>query len=225
MKIFYLTLLIFGIQYNLFPQTDSTSNKIKYNSEFRFTEGFYLNFDQVKNNNPVPKSRVISTFDYDDPDFFDKILSKNKIYYFDNIGNKKELASASLWGYSRNGGIFIKIEDGFYRITLIGSICHFVATHTTYSNAYASPYYYNPYIDPYMAGTAGNPNTEMKQYILDFSTGRVMDYSVEGIEVLLMADPELHDEYMLLGKKKKKQLMFVYIRKFNERNPLYFPKI
>jgi hypothetical protein len=175
----------------------------------------------VKSNSPIPKSRIISTIDYDDPDFFDKVLTKNKIFYFDNIGNKNELASGNIWGYSRNGGIFIKIEDGFYRITLIGSICHFVATHTTYSSAY-SPYYYNPY-DPFMTSPA-NSNTEMKQYILDFATGRVLDYSLEGIEVLLMGDPGLHDEYMMLNKKKKKQMMFVYIRKFNERNPLYFPK-
>jgi hypothetical protein len=223
MKNFCMILLLIGNQFIVFPQVDSTNKLIKYHSEFKFIEGFYLNFDQVKNNNPIPKSRIISTTDYDDPDFFDKVLSKDKIYYFDNIGNKNELAMANIWGYSRNGALFIKIEDGFFRITLIGSICHFVATHTTYSNAYASPYYYNPY-DPFMNGTSANSNTEMKQYILDFATGRVLDYSVQGMEVLLMGDPGLHDEYMLLSKKKKKQMMFVYIRKFNERNPLYFPK-
>jgi hypothetical protein len=223
MKIFYLIILIIGVQLSLFSQTDSTKSLIKYNSEFRFTEGFYLNFDQVKNNDPVPKSRIISTINYDDPDFFDKILSKSKIYYYDNVGNKNELSSGTIWGYSRNGGLFIKIEDGFYRITLIGSICHFVATHTSYISSSTSPYYYNPYMDPYMSGSS-YPNTEMRQYMLDFATGRVLDYTVDGVEVLLMGDPTLHEEYMALGNKKKKQLMFVYIRKFNERNPLYFPK-
>ena len=156
--------------------------------------------------------------------FLIKVLTKNKIYYFDNIGNKNELSSKNIWGYSRNGAIYIKIEDGYYRITLIGSICHFVATHTSYPNAYGSPYYYNPYLDPYMSGASSYPNTEMRQYIMDFATGRVLEYSVEGIEILLMSDTELYDEYMALSKKKKKQLIFVYIRKFNERNPLYFPK-
>jgi hypothetical protein len=222
MKIFNLTLLLIVIQYNLFSQVDSTKNRIKYNTGFKFTEGFYLNFEQVKNNIPIPKSRIISTFDYDDPDFFDKVLTKNKIYYFDNIGNKNELNSANIWGYSRNGALFIKMEDGFYRITLIGSICHFVATHTTYANAYGSPNYYNPYMDPYMNGSS-YPNTEMRQYILDFATGRVLDYNIEGMEVVLMSDAVLHDEYMALSKRKKKQMMFVYIRKFNEKNPLYFP--
>jgi hypothetical protein len=50
-----------------------------------------------------------------------------------------------------------------------------------------------------------------------------MDYDEKSIEVLLMKDPELHDEYVALKRKKKKQYKFLYIRKFNERNSLYFP--
>jgi hypothetical protein len=57
---------------------------------------------------------------------------------------------------------------------------------------------------------------------MDFSTGKVMEYDVAGVEVLLMKDPELYDEFVSLRKKKKKQLKFMYIRKFNEKNPLYF---
>jgi hypothetical protein len=39
-----------------------------------------------------------------------------------------------------------------------------------------------------------------------------------------MKDPELHDEFAQLSKKKRRQLKFMYLRKFNERNPLYIPK-
>jgi hypothetical protein len=65
----------------------------------------------------------------------------------------------------------------------------------------------------------------MKQYLLDFKTGNILDYSEESVELLLMADPVLHDEFASLSKKKQKQLKFLYIRKFNEKNPLYFPEI
>jgi hypothetical protein len=64
----------------------------------------------------------------------------------------------------------------------------------------------------------------MRQFLLDFSTGKIFDYSIGGMEVLLMSDPELHDEFTQLKKKKKKQSLFLYLRKYNERNPLYFPK-
>ena len=53
----------------------------------------------------------------------------------------------------------------------------------------------------------------------------VYDYDVEALEMLLMKDPILHDEFAQLSKKKKRQLKFLYLRKFNERNPLYIPKI
>jgi len=64
----------------------------------------------------------------------------------------------------------------------------------------------------------------MKQFIMDFETGKVLDYNVQNMEIVLMRDPELYDEYMGLRSRKKKQLKFLYIRKFNERNPVYFPK-
>ncbi len=64
----------------------------------------------------------------------------------------------------------------------------------------------------------------MRQYLIDFETGKLYDYKRESLEVLLMKDPELHDEYQSLRRRKKKQLKFMYIRKFNERNPIYFPE-
>jgi hypothetical protein len=223
MKILKGVALLFYFINSIFSQVDS-NNLVKYTPDFKFTEGIYLSFEQVRSNSPIPKSRIISICEYDDPDFFIKVLSKNKVFYYDNIGNRNEFLSDKVWGYSRNGFLYIRIEEEFYRITLIGSICHFVANHTTYSNYYNNPYYYNSYMDPSRFASSSYPSTELRQYILDFSSGRVFDYSIDGIELILMQDPLLHDEFMALSKKKKKQLKFVYIRKFNEKNPLYFPK-
>ena len=79
-------------------------------------------------------------------------------------------------------------------------------------------------MDPYRTYPATYQNTEMRQYLLDFTTGNVLDYTDSSLEAILMQDPELHDEYMGLRKKKRKQMRFIYIRKFNERHPLYFPQ-
>ena len=151
------------------------------------------------------------------------MLEKDKIYYYDQIGNRQELKTKDIWGYSRNGFIYIKMEDGYFRITLIGAICHFVASQTTYNNAYNSPYYYS-YSDIYHTYPSTYQTTEMRQYLLNFLTGTVLDYDENSLEAILMQDPELHDEYMALSKKKRKQMRFIYIRKFNERHPLYFPQ-
>jgi len=65
---------------------------------------------------------------------------------------------------------------------------------------------------------------EMRQYILDFDTGKIYQYNVQSFEVLLMRDIKLFDEFNQLKRRKKKKMLFFYIRKFNERNPLYLSK-
>jgi len=64
---------------------------------------------------------------------------------------------------------------------------------------------------------------ELKQYLIDFESGKILEYDIDNAELLLMKDSELYEEYMQLSHKKKKELMFVYIRKYNEKNPLYIP--
>jgi hypothetical protein len=213
-----------------YSQQDS-SGKVKYIPGFKFEEGIFLNFDQVRQNKPVPKSRIITAVPYDDPDFYERVLQEKKIQVFDNIGSKQEINSKNIWGFTRNGVLYINLNEGYFRITIIGSICHFVASLTTYNNNnypynnYGYPYYgypYNPY-SPYYSPYSNTSNTEMRQYLLDFKTGNVLDYDEESVEMLLMTDPELHDEFSSLSNKKQKQMKFMYIRKFNERNPLYFP--
>jgi hypothetical protein len=212
----------------LSAQRDSLGG-IKYTPDFNFNEGLFLNFEQVKYNNPVPKSRLVYSVAYDDPDFYEKLMGNKKIYFFNDLGVKEEITTKNIWGYSRNGVLYIGINDGYYRITIVGSICHFVANLTTYNPNYGNPYsypyygYYN-YYNPYGMAPSTYASSEMHQYLLDFNTGRILDYNVESIEVLLMADPELHDEFARLSHKKQKQLKFLYIRKFNEKHPLYFPK-
>ena len=215
---------------------------VKYTPDFRFKDGIYLNFDQVKLNNPIPKAKLLTSVDYNDREFFKKIFEMDKVYFYDNLGVRQEIPKNSIWGYSRNGVLNIQIQENFNRITFVGSICHFVADITTYdSRYYNSPYgYYDPYYSPYGYGNYYNPynsyyspyspyrqsnmaRTELKQYVIDFEGGKVLEFDVQNTELLLMKDNELYEEFVQLSRKKKKELMFVYIRKFNEKNPLYIP--
>ena len=210
--------LLFPVLY-LYGQVPGP-NMVKYTPDFVFNEGFYTGFEQVRVNSPIPPARLITDFDYTDSDFFNKVLDGKKISYFDQFGIRQEVAVNKLWGISKNGAMYIRIGQVFNRVTFIGSICHFVATITTYNTRYYDPYYYNPYsYYRYMYSPPTYATSEMKQFLIDFETGEVLDYTVESVDVLLMKDPELHDEFAALRKKKRKQLKFMYIRKFNERNP------
>jgi hypothetical protein len=200
----------------------NSDSLVKYTVEFKFTDGIFPDFESVKHNNPIPKSRIISELNYDDNDFFNNLLIQKQVRYFDMLGNSLELPTKTIWGYAQNGFIYIKIDDGFNRITLVGSICHVVAYHTYESYNNYSPYTnygYNSYYPNQSTST-----TEMRQYLFDFQNGRIVPYDSDGLEVLLMADPTLYDEYMQLSSKKKEQMRFIYVRKFNDRNPLYLIK-
>jgi len=205
---------------------------VKYTPDFRFKDGIYLSFDQVKMNNPIPKAKLLTSIDYNDREFFKKIMEMDKIYFYDNIGVRQEVGKNAIWGYSRNGVLAIQIQGNFNRITFVGSICHFVADVTTYDSRYSNyPYgYYDPYYSPYGYNRYYSPyrqstmtRTELKQYIIDFESGKTLEFNIQNTALLLMKDDNLYEEYVQLSRKKKKELMFVYIRKFNEKHPLYLP--
>jgi hypothetical protein len=215
---------------------------VKYTPDFRFKDGIYLNFDQVRLNNPIPKAKLLTSTDYNDREFFKKLLESDKIYFYDGMGVRQEVGTNTIWGYARNGVIYVQIQENFNRITFVGSICHFVADITTidsrYYNSpyggydpysYYSPYgysnYYYPYSSYYSPYSRSNmTRNELKQYLIDFETGKTLEFNMESAELLIMKDAQLYEEYVQLPRKKKKELMFVYVRKFNERNPLYIPE-
>jgi hypothetical protein len=217
---------------------DSAKNMVRYTPAFKFKDGFYLNFEQFKQNKPIPKSRILTSIDYNSNTFFDDITEREKFTFFDDLGNSKEVPVRNIWGYCKNGVPYIGIGGGFSRITIVGSICHFVATITSYSNynrypyGYGSPYgygypyggYYSPYGYGYPYYSPNSRTSELRQFVLDFSSGKVYEYDNKNVATLMMGDPALHDEYAALRKKKKTQLRFMYIRKFNESHPLYIPK-
>lgn len=215
-----------------------SARMVKYTPEFKFRDGIYLNFDQVKLNSPIPKAKLLTSIDYNDREFFNKVLEGEKIYFYDNIGVRQEIEKGNIWGYSRNGVLYIQVQDNFNRITFIGNICHFVADITTFDSRSYNPYgYYDPYYSPYSYSSYYNPynpyyspyrqsnlsRSELKQYLIDFESGKIVEFDVENTELLLMKDSQLYDEYVQLSRKKKKELMFVYIRRFDEKNPLFLP--
>lgn len=218
MKLYITLLFIFEFIF-AYSQVDSNSVQlIQYTKEYRFSEGIYLDFTQVLNNSPIEKSKIISKYDSNEFDFFENVLSEENITIYDDFGYETQYLTENIWGYCNNGAIFIQKNESFCRIGIIGSLCHFVAYETVYDNIYPYSYGYDTY-SHYPSTT-----TEMRQYLLNFKTGEIYDYTVKGVEIALMQDPELYDEFNNLKNRKKKKLMFMYIRKFNERNPLMVPE-
>lgn len=203
---------------------DTHEGMVKYTPDFRFHEGIYANFYMVKNNFPISKSRIVTNLGMNDRDFYENLTKNKLIVFYDDYGVQQELKSANIWGYARNGVLYANLGNGFHRISFVGNICHFVATITTYNQGYYDPYSSQGYYNRYNRSSSNNySNTEIRQYLIDFKTGKLYEFEVASVEILLMKDPVLYDEYAALRRKKKKQFKFVYIRKYNEAHPLYFP--
>jgi hypothetical protein len=223
MKAFGLVFVFMLFSFSSWSQVDSVK-LVVYDSDFRFSEGIYISFDQVKKNKPLPKLRFIASIDYEDPDFYENLLSKAEISYYDDLGMKQTIMVKKIWGYGKNGNLYVRMYDSFNKVSYIGSICHFLATINIVYQPMYDPYNYNPYYYyPGWNSSVSVSKTEIRQFIIDFTSGKILDFDEKNIEILLMRDTTLYDEYMGISKKKKQQLKFYYIRKFNERNPLTIP--
>lgn len=236
--------LFISVLLSVFALVMSAQELVPYTTDFKFTEGIYLNFEQVKENNPIPKAKLLSSTDYNDKDFFKNLFESGKVYFYDNIGVRQEIEVSSIWGYARNGVLYIQIQGNFNRITYIGSICHFVADITTYDSRYYSPYsgyspyYYSPYsygyypygsyYSPYGSyspyGTTSMAKSEVRQFMINFESGETMEFTLDNTKLILMQDPELYEQFVKEKKSKQKDLMFVYLRKFNDKHPLMLPE-
>ncbi len=211
-------------------QEETPEGMVRYTTGYEFAEGIYPNFEMVIAANPMPAARVVTDVDLFDREFYEKITSEKEIVIYDNNGVKMEINTSKIWGYGRNGALYINVGSAFHRISMVGNISHFVASVTTYNPNYYDPYHYNPYYsNSYNSGRYNSPNssyssTDLRQYLLDFQTGEVLEYDSEAVEVMLMKDPELADEYLSLKNRKRNQMKFVFIRRYNEKHPLYFPE-
>ena len=191
---------------------------VQYTKDFEFRNGIYLSFLDFKNNNPIPSSKIVSDYNKNSHEFFDKVLSKNTFTCVDGFGKEQTLNTNEMWGYCQSGLIYIHHGTDFNRVTIIGSICHFVAT-VPMKVGISDPFYYD---QPF--GTPQQYIYVSEQFILDFESGKVLSFNVDNMEGILQRDETLYKEFTALKKKKKRDMIFVYLRKYNEKHPIYFPE-
>lgn len=212
---YYLIFFILIVNVTISAQPDSIKY-VKYNENYKFPEGLYINFNDVIENNPVSPEKINTTISKDDFDFYKNILQNKSISYFDKNGLSKTINTKKIWGYSKNGVLYVNYNDKFNRIPVVGKLAHFVSEVTVIMEDMNNSYYYrhSPLTNSYRS-------KELRQYIIDFRTGNIYPYHYKNVEELIKQDEELYNEFSKLRKRKKRKLKFLYLRKFNERNSLY----
>lgn len=209
MKI-HFSIVLFFISLLCSAQNDS----VAYSRDYEFKEGIYLTADQFQKNNPIPKSVIVSSYPKTESDFLTQMFSQKYIVFKDSLGKEQKIDAATVFGYCQNRSVYINFDKEFNRLNVIGRLCHFTATVTT-NNGYRDPMDAN-----YAINTSAN---ELRQFIFDTRTNKVLDFNVKNMEVLLKDDSELYNQFMVLKKREKSDVIFIYLRKYNERHPLYLP--
>lgn len=187
---------------------------VKYDQYFDLREGIYLTFKDLQNNQPIPKSAIDTRFDINSQDFYYDLLGEASFKIKLKNDSIAEVKTEGVWGFCRNGNVYVNFSDEFYRIPVLGGISHFVATVEVLETGYYDPWYGMP---------SQQTRNELRQFMLDFDTGKVYDYTLENFLMLLQKDDQLYREFSNLKKRLQRQRMFLFLRRYNEAHPIYFP--
>lgn len=194
-------------------------DSVAFTKDFRLYEGLYLGYQDFRYNWPIPKEKINTNINKDQLDFYSKLVEEELIEYTERDGSVSKVQSDKVWGYCQNNIIFINQDKNFFRIPVFGAISNFIGT--------AEVVNYSPGYDPFMNAPINSTSTktrEIRQYLFDFYSGEVVPFSIENIEEFFKRDETIYKEFMALSKKKKRESVTKYIRMYNERHLVYFPK-
>ncbi len=194
-------------------------DSVAFSKDFRLYEGLYLGYQDFRYNWPIPKEKIITNINKDQLDFYSKLIEEGMIEYQERDGSISKIKPENVWGYCQNNIIFINQDKRFYRIPVFGSISNFIGTVEVVSYSRG----YDPLMNVPMGNTAYKTR-EIRQFLFDFYSGEIVPFSIDKTEEYLKRDEALFKEFSMLSKKKKKELAFKYIRLYNEKHPVYFPK-
>ncbi len=188
------------------------TNTVAYTRDYEFKEGLFLTLEQFKKNKPILKSAIVSILPKDQIDFLTQVTEQKSITYKDTAGVEQKIETNTIWGFYQNRTVFINFNNEFNRINVIGTLSLFSAM------VVQAPMRNEPIGDMYAIEPAFQ---ELRQFVYDTQTNKVFDFNVKNMELLLKNDAELYAQFMKLKKRKKADSIFIYLRKYNEKHPLY----
>jgi hypothetical protein len=213
-----LRLLIVYLTFSL-PKLFFGQDSVAYNKDFRLYEGLYISYQDFRYNWPIPKEKIITKIDKDQLDFYSKLIEQDFIDYYDRDSSVTKIKSNQAWGYCQNNIIFINQNKNFYRIPVFGAISNFIGTVEVIN--------YSPGFDPFMNAPMGSrayKTKEIRQFIFNFYNGEITEFNIDTLEEWLKNDNQVYTEFKVLSRKKKKEYATKYIRMYNEKHLVYFPK-
>jgi len=199
------------------PDTDST-RVLPYQRGFQFESGIYLTINDWKTNNPIPKSSIITQYDPTAPYFYLQVLNKKWLKYRDAKGTVRKVESEKIFGYSVDNVVY---TNHHLKIAIIGAICHYTSILYQVDDPNFTGLAFS-IMDISMSNQSGIQKKEQfRQFILNFETGQTYRFTERYFKKLISTDIHLYKEYKQF-KGRKKDRMFIFLKKYNERHPIFF---
>ena len=180
-------------------------------------DGMYLKWEDFRTQHSIAKESIDSKYDKSHLDFLNKAM-KEKTVTFSSNGIKTRMETSKIWGFFQNGYLFLNYNGEFYRVPTFGSISYLIAVVEVINpgGGYYTPGY----------GMMNTPykTDEVRSFLMNYYDGTIRPFSQAEAEELISRDKDLFTEYNALKRKQRKEQIARYIRKYNERNPIYFLK-
>lgn len=196
------------------PRVDS----VPYSFEYLLKEGLYLKLNNFKQNFPIEAEQIIIDYPKDRTDFWDQVMMKRSINYKNSSGRIQKINMNELWGYSINKKVYINTSVGFKKCIIVGSLCYLDKWQNSTNNV--AVVNGKELVDLNAKSIAKIPE---KIDVFDMETNSSEELDSGDLKLILAREPELLKEYSALSYKRRKQTVLLYLRKYNEKHPLYLP--
>ena len=213
---FLTFLIVLTINNELFSQDETICFTYPYKN--KTYDGIYLNLNQFLENNPIPRSKIMSPYDPERFDYFEKVLSGENVEFVDRTGIIRSFPKKRIWGYANNRNIYVNLKNQFNPIIHLGCICLVIIEESAFKLSNIQ----------LLGGSYGTiylaiPIYAQKKhsiFIYALESVKLFNYNTASIKLLLADDNELFEEYNNLTKRNQEKLIFKYINCYNTRHPL-----
>lgn len=193
---------------------ESQVDSLPFPVNARMEDGIFLSYQDFRHNQRVSPEAIVSKEDKSQQEFITRVLYQQKVSIVRN-GVTEEFETKKIWGYFQNNTFYINYQGDFYRVPVFGSICYLVANVTV-----VNPGFY----DPRFGYMGGGTSKELRQFTMDMYEGIPTEWRLEKVEAMLARDSLLFAEFKNLNRRKQKEEVYRYIRKYNDLHPIYFLK-
>ena len=207
MRIFFLFFILLISCPGLRAQADSVLV-----SENR-PDGIYLTYDDFRRGRAIAREQIVSDISKDQLEFIGKVMSLEKVSYM-AAGGLQSAQTSTAWGFFQNKTLYVNFRGEFFRVPVFGSICYLVATVTLINGGFYDPMF--------GYGVNSTRTKEIREFIINYYDGLVTEFTMEKAEELLARDADLFAEFKKLSRRKRKEQVNRYIRRYNEQHPVYF---